>query len=59
MPAMSKSGLAARQRLVHIDGGRAVCAVRLNGGGRFYTLVYDKIISREDRRRRHVAGLKG
>ena len=41
------------------EGGRAVCAVRLNCGGRLYTLVYDKIISREDRRRQHVAGLKG
>ena len=29
------------------DGGRGVCAVRFNRGGRLYTLVYDKIISRE------------
>jgi len=29
------------------DGGRGVCAVRFNYGGQLYTLVYDKIVSRE------------
>jgi len=29
------------------DGGRGVCAVRFNRGGKLYTLVYDKIVSRE------------
>jgi pyruvate formate lyase activating enzyme len=29
------------------DGGRGVCAVRFNRSGRLYTLVYDKIVSRE------------
>ena len=29
------------------DGGRGVCAVRYSRGGRLYTLVYDKVISRE------------
>lgn len=29
------------------DGGRGVCAMRFNYGGKLFTLVYDKIISRE------------
>jgi pyruvate formate lyase activating enzyme len=28
------------------DGGRGACAVRYNAGGKLYTLVYDKIVSR-------------
>ncbi|RRQ20768.1 AmmeMemoRadiSam system radical SAM enzyme [Thiohalobacter thiocyanaticus] len=28
------------------DGGRGACAVRYNRGGRLYTLVYDKVVSR-------------
>lgn len=28
------------------DGGRGICAVRYNHGGRLYTVVYDKVISR-------------
>ncbi len=28
------------------DGGRGVCAVRYNVGGKLYTLVYDKIVAR-------------
>ena len=29
------------------DGGRGACAVRFNAGGVLYTLVYDKVVSRE------------
>jgi pyruvate formate lyase activating enzyme len=29
------------------DGGRGACAVRYNVGGKLYTLVYDKLVSRE------------
>lgn len=29
------------------DGARGACAVRYNRGGRLYTLVYDKVVSRE------------
>lgn len=29
------------------DGGRGACAVRYNRGGKLYTLVYDKVVSRE------------
>lgn len=29
------------------DGGRGVCAVRFNRGGKLYTLVYDKVVSQE------------
>lgn len=29
------------------DGGRGACAVRFNSGGALYTLVYDKVVSRE------------
>jgi pyruvate formate lyase activating enzyme len=29
------------------DGGRGVCAVRFNDRGTLYTLVYDKVVSRE------------
>ena len=29
------------------DGGRGVCAVRFNRGGKLYTLVYDKVVARE------------
>ena len=29
------------------DGGRGACAVRFNDGGVLYTLVYDKVVSRE------------
>jgi len=28
------------------DGGRGVCAVRYNVGGRLYTLVYDRVVAR-------------
>ena len=28
------------------DGGRGVCAVRYNVGGKLYTLVYDKVVAR-------------
>lgn len=29
------------------DGGRGACAVRYNRGGKLYTLVYDRVVSRE------------
>jgi len=29
------------------DGGRGACAVRFNDGGTLYTVVYDKVVSRE------------
>jgi len=29
------------------DGARGACAVRYNRGGKLYTLVYDKVVSRE------------
>lgn len=32
------------------DGGRGACVVRINGGGVLYTLVYDKVVSRQIRR---------
>jgi len=28
------------------DGGRGVCAVRYNVGGKLYTLVYDRVVAR-------------
>jgi len=28
------------------EGGRGVCAVRYNVGGRLYTLVYDRVVAR-------------
>lgn len=29
------------------DGGRGICGVRYNEGGKLYTLVYDKVVARE------------